>query len=164
MVTHATIPMWKIPRKEEFGGLQSLGSQSIGHDRVTEQKHTHYWNIKRFLFFLIIIFIIKLPLIDVFCHFFQCYLLPTTALMKLFFWLFSLCRLPLHPVIVLIILFFLLTFWFAKYLKSLFYLPSLNDTFSPHLKQMRTSEYCTFLHHSSFLCCYGLGIHVHSGL
>ena len=27
MVTHSTIPAWRIPRAEEPGGLQSMGSQ-----------------------------------------------------------------------------------------------------------------------------------------
>ena len=32
MATHSSIPAWKIPRTEEHGGLQSMGSQRIGHD------------------------------------------------------------------------------------------------------------------------------------
>ena len=30
---------WKIPQTEDPGGLQSMGPQRVGHDRVTE--HTH---------------------------------------------------------------------------------------------------------------------------
>ena len=30
--THSRIFAWKIPRTEEPGGLQSRGSQSVGHD------------------------------------------------------------------------------------------------------------------------------------
>ena len=30
--THSSIPAWRIPWTEEPGGLQSLGSQRIGHD------------------------------------------------------------------------------------------------------------------------------------
>ena len=32
---------WKIPWTEEPGGLQSMGSQRVGHDRATEQQE-HY--------------------------------------------------------------------------------------------------------------------------
>ena len=32
MVTCSSILAWKIPQTEEPGGLQSIGSQSVGHD------------------------------------------------------------------------------------------------------------------------------------
>ena len=32
MATHSSILAWKIPWTEEPGGLQSIGSQSAGHD------------------------------------------------------------------------------------------------------------------------------------
>ena len=32
MATHSSILAWKIPGTEEPGGLQSMGSQRIGHD------------------------------------------------------------------------------------------------------------------------------------
>ena len=32
MATHSSILAWRIPRTEEPGGLQSIGSQSIEHD------------------------------------------------------------------------------------------------------------------------------------
>jgi len=32
MATHSSILAWRIPRTEEPGGLQSLGSQRVGHD------------------------------------------------------------------------------------------------------------------------------------
>ena len=32
MATHTSILTWKIPRKEEHGGLQSIGSQRVRHD------------------------------------------------------------------------------------------------------------------------------------
>ena len=32
MATHSSIPDWKIPWTEESGGLQSMGSQRVGHD------------------------------------------------------------------------------------------------------------------------------------
>ena len=36
MATHSSIPAWKIPRTEGPGGLQSMGSQIIGHDLATK--------------------------------------------------------------------------------------------------------------------------------
>ena len=32
MATHSSILVWRIPRTEEPGGLQSMGSQRAGHD------------------------------------------------------------------------------------------------------------------------------------
>ena len=32
MATHSSIPAWRIPWTEEPGGLQSVGSQGIGHN------------------------------------------------------------------------------------------------------------------------------------
>ena len=32
MATHSSVLAWKIPRREEPGRLQSIGSQSVGHD------------------------------------------------------------------------------------------------------------------------------------
>ena len=32
MATHSSILAWKIPWMEELGRLQSMGSQSVGHD------------------------------------------------------------------------------------------------------------------------------------
>ena len=32
MATHSSILAWKIPWTEEPGGLQSMGSQLVGHD------------------------------------------------------------------------------------------------------------------------------------
>ena len=37
MATHYSILAWEIPRKEEPGGLQVIGSQRVGHDLVTKQ-------------------------------------------------------------------------------------------------------------------------------
>ena len=33
MATHSSIPAWRIPWTEEPGGLQSMGSQRVGHNR-----------------------------------------------------------------------------------------------------------------------------------
>ena len=32
MTTHSSILAWRIPRTEEPGGLQSMGSKRVGHD------------------------------------------------------------------------------------------------------------------------------------
>ena len=42
MATHSSTLAWKIPRTEEHGGLQSTGSQRVGHDWVTS---LHFTNI-----------------------------------------------------------------------------------------------------------------------
>ena len=41
IASHSSIPVWRIPRTEEPGGLQSVGSQRVGHDSVTDIQHTH---------------------------------------------------------------------------------------------------------------------------
>ena len=38
MVTHSGILAWKIPRRAEPGGLQSMESQRVGHNLSTEQQ------------------------------------------------------------------------------------------------------------------------------
>ena len=40
MTTHSSILAWRIPWTEKPGGLQSVGSQRVGHDCVTNT-HTH---------------------------------------------------------------------------------------------------------------------------
>ena len=37
MATHSSILAWKIPWTEEPDGLQSMGSQRVGHDLATKQ-------------------------------------------------------------------------------------------------------------------------------
>ena len=39
MAPHSTTLAWKIPWMEEPGGLQSMGSQRVGH---TERLHFHF--------------------------------------------------------------------------------------------------------------------------
>ena len=39
MATHSSYLAWEIPWTEEPAGLQSMGSQRVGHDSVTV--HTH---------------------------------------------------------------------------------------------------------------------------
>ena len=38
MATHSSILAWRIPRTEEPGGLQSVGSQRVRHDLATKQQ------------------------------------------------------------------------------------------------------------------------------
>ena len=38
MATHSRILAWEIPWTEESGGLQSMGSQRVGHDLATKQQ------------------------------------------------------------------------------------------------------------------------------
>ena len=38
MATHSSILSWEIPWTEEPRGLQSMGSQRIGHDGATKQQ------------------------------------------------------------------------------------------------------------------------------
>ena len=42
MVTHSSILTWKLPWTEEPGGLQSIGSQRVGHNLMTEHTCTPY--------------------------------------------------------------------------------------------------------------------------
>ena len=40
MATHSSILVWRIPWTEEPGGIQSMGSQRIGHDWETNTSHS----------------------------------------------------------------------------------------------------------------------------
>ena len=40
MATHSRILAWEVPRTEESGGLQSTGSQRVGHNLATEQQQS----------------------------------------------------------------------------------------------------------------------------
>ena len=40
MATHSSILAWRIPRTEEPGRLQSMGSQRVGHDWATSLTHS----------------------------------------------------------------------------------------------------------------------------
>ena len=42
MATHASILVWEIPWTGEPGGLQSMGSQRVGHDLATGHGHFPY--------------------------------------------------------------------------------------------------------------------------
>ena len=43
MATHSSILAWKISWTEEPGGLQSMGSQRVGHDWATNTYIPHSW-------------------------------------------------------------------------------------------------------------------------
>ena len=38
MATHSSLLAWKIPWTEEPGGLQAMGSQTVGHNLATKQQ------------------------------------------------------------------------------------------------------------------------------
>ena len=40
MATHSSMRAWEILWTEKGGGLQSMGSQRVGHDLTTEHVHT----------------------------------------------------------------------------------------------------------------------------
>ena len=42
MATHPSILAWEIPRMEESGRLQSMGSQRVGHDWVTSLSLSYF--------------------------------------------------------------------------------------------------------------------------
>ena len=44
MATYSSILAWRIPWTEELGGLQSMGSQRVGHDWANTHSLTVYWN------------------------------------------------------------------------------------------------------------------------
>ena len=46
---------WKIPRTEELGRVQSMGSQRVGHDRVTSFHFTSL-HLKYNAFFLLMLY------------------------------------------------------------------------------------------------------------
>ena len=48
MATHSSILAWKIPWMEEPGGLQSTGSQRVGHDWATSLSLSLYFRIRGF--------------------------------------------------------------------------------------------------------------------
>ena len=58
MATHSSILAWKIPGREEPGGLQSMGSQRVGHSSVTEHARTCIkWDIFIYLCCLTVFFL-----------------------------------------------------------------------------------------------------------
>ena len=56
MATLSNVLAWEIPWTEESGGLQSIGSQSVGHDSATE--HACFIRSQAFLLSLVIYMLI----------------------------------------------------------------------------------------------------------
>ena len=54
MATQSSILAWKIPQTEEPGGLQSTGSQRVGHDSVTSLSLFHFNTCMTHLLFFFI--------------------------------------------------------------------------------------------------------------
>ena len=67
MATRSSILAWKIPCREESGGLQSMGSQRVGHSSVTEHAHIWIkWDIFIYLCCLTVFFLmVSLPGFDI---------------------------------------------------------------------------------------------------
>ena len=49
MATHSSILAWKIPWTEEPGGLQSMGSQRVGHNLATSLYFFLYLSPEKYL-------------------------------------------------------------------------------------------------------------------
>ena len=64
--THSSIFAWKIPWTEEFGGLQPMGSQRVGHKWATEHVIEHMGNFLMIVRWKIVLQKKKSKLI--FCH------------------------------------------------------------------------------------------------
>ena len=45
MATHSIILAWRIPWTEEPGGLESMGSQSVGHHWATKHRAQHMFSL-----------------------------------------------------------------------------------------------------------------------
>ena len=43
VATHSSILAWRIPWTEDPGRLQSMGSQRVGHNLMTEQQQPMQW-------------------------------------------------------------------------------------------------------------------------
>ena len=41
MAAHSSVLTWRIPWTEEPGGLQSMGSQRVGHSQASKRVYTH---------------------------------------------------------------------------------------------------------------------------
>ena len=49
METHSSILAWRISWTEEPGGLQSTGSQRVGHDWSTNTSHFHAFPVQSYM-------------------------------------------------------------------------------------------------------------------
>ena len=43
MATHSRILAWEIPWAEQFGGLQSMGLEGVGHDQALSTAQQTFW-------------------------------------------------------------------------------------------------------------------------
>ena len=57
MVTHSIILAWEIPWTEEPGGLQSMGSESVGHDLGTKQQQQVEYTVRIVFKYLLLLFL-----------------------------------------------------------------------------------------------------------
>ena len=53
MAAHSSVLAWKTPWTEDSGGLQSMGSQRVGHDLESKHARTHK---EKYFFFLLACF------------------------------------------------------------------------------------------------------------
>ena len=51
MAPYSSILVWEIPQAKEPGGLQSMGPQRVGHNKVTE--HIQILKEGQFIFYLV---------------------------------------------------------------------------------------------------------------
>ena len=51
MATHSSVLAWTETETEEFSGLQSMGSQRVDHNWVTEHEHSLLVNIQQGTFY-----------------------------------------------------------------------------------------------------------------
>ena len=74
MATHSGFLAWEIPWTEEPGGLQSMGSQRVGHNSATKTIlciHTHTYKCTNHTYILMICFT---DLILTFCNSYEYYI------------------------------------------------------------------------------------------
>ena len=57
MATHSSILAWEIPWTEEPGGLQSMGSESVGHDLGTKQQQQVEYTVRIVFKYLLLLFL-----------------------------------------------------------------------------------------------------------
>ena len=73
MATHSSILAWRIPWMEEPGGLQSMGSQRIGHDWVTSLSlSSHPWCLCFIIFYYVLAIIQKMICIIIWSLWWKC--------------------------------------------------------------------------------------------
>ena len=57
MATHSSILAWEIPWTEEPGGLQSMGSESVGQDLGTKQQQQVEYTVRIVFKYLLLLFL-----------------------------------------------------------------------------------------------------------